>query len=404
MEFLRKHHEKFSTGLLLVAIFLAGFAVGGITPGITFAQDNFAIGDTDEAFAPLYEVFETIQARYVDTDNVEIDTLIDGAIEGMVDSLGDPYSGYLDAEAFNMFSSDLSGDIEGIGVVIFTNDDDNVEVRQVLEGTGAEAAGVLPGDVFADVDGTDVLGMDQTELALLVRGEAGTTVNVTFLRDGEEVTLEITRVRFEVPNVEYEVFEDSNIAYISMAEFNERSVEQFNDALEAVEIDQRDGLIFDLRNNPGGLLSTAIDMASVFIDDGVILYESFADGSEQTFEANGSYAGIEVPIVVLINENSASASELVSGAMRDQGVATLIGEVSFGKGTVQTLQPLSNNGALRITIARYLLPSRLWIHDVGVTPDIIVELDELNFVDGDPDPQLEAAIDYILDGDLTSDQ
>lgn len=400
MDIVRKHHQKVSTGILLVLIFLAGYVIGGLNPSISEAQENpQAIGDIEEAFAPLYEVYQIIQSRYVDGDNIEIEVLIDGAIDGMVDALGDPYSGYLDSEAYNMFSTDLSGDVEGIGVVIFTNDDDNIEVRQVLEGTGAEAAGVRPGDVFVEVDGRNVVGLDQTELALLVRGESGTTVEVTFRRDDEDVTLTITRVRFEVPNVEYELLEDSNIAYISMAEFNDRSFDQLQEAIEALDVNSRDGLIFDLRDNPGGLLSSAIDIASVFIDDGVVLYESFADGSEQTFEANGNYADISVPIVVLVNENSASASELVSGALQDQDVATLIGEVSFGKGTVQTLQPLSNDGALRITIARYLLPSRRWIHDIGVTPDIIIPLDELEAVDGDPDPQLDAAIDFIIDSE-----
>jgi len=282
--------------------------------------------------------------------------------------------------------------------VIFTNDDGQIEVRQVLPGTGAEAAGVMPGDIFVEVNGESVQGLDQTQLALLVRGPAGTTVEITFLRGEELVTFTITRSRFEIPNVEAEVLEESNVAYISLAEFNERSHEQLVDAIEELDVNSRAGLIFDLRNNPGGLLTSAIDIASLFIEDGVILHESFADGSEETFEATGDYAGITVPIVVLINENSASASELVSGAMQDNGVAYLIGEVSFGKGTVQTLQPLSNDGAIRITIARYLLPSRRWIHEVGVTPDLIVELDETTFVEGDPDPQLQAAIDYIING------
>lgn len=400
MKIIQKHHQKIVSMILLVMIFLAGYVIGGLNPLVSKAQENQkAIRDTEEAFEPLYEVYEIIQSRYVDHANVEVDTLIDGAIDGMIKALGDPYSGYLDAEAFNMFSSDLSGDVEGIGVVIFTNDDGNVEVRQVLDGTGAEAAGVRPGDIFMTVDGVDVLGMDQTELALLVRGESGTDVEITFQRDAEEVTLTITRVRFAVPNVTHEVLEDSDIAYIHMAEFNDRSLDQFQAALDDLDVNSRQGLIFDLRNNPGGLLSSAVDMASLFVEEDVILYESFADGSEQVFESTGTYADIDVPIVVLVNENSASAAELVSGALQDYDIATLIGEVTFGKGTVQTLQPLSNDGALRITVARYLLPSRRWIHDVGVTPNIIVPLDELAVEDGDTDPQLEAAIEAILGSD-----
>jgi carboxyl-terminal processing protease len=399
MKLMQQHYQKISTVLLLVLVFLAGYLLGGLTTTTTQAQDIQAIGDVDEAFAPLFEAYDVIQARYVDAGMVDTETLVNGALSGMVDALGDPFSSYLDPESFDMFTSDLSGDVEGIGVVIFTNDDGLIVVRQVLEGTGAEAAGVRPGDIFVEVNGEPVQDMNQTDLALMVRGPSGTTVDVTFLRDEELITLTITRSSFEVPNIESEVLEESNIAYISMAEFSERSREQLDAAIAEVDPNSHAGLIFDLRDNPGGLLSTAIDVASAFIEDDVILYEAYADGSEDTFESNGNFAGITVPIVVLINENSASASELVSGAMQDSEVAYLIGEVSFGKGTVQTLQPLSNDGALRITIARYLLPSRRWIHEVGVTPDLIVELDETTWVEGDPDPQMQAAIDYILNGE-----
>ncbi|GAB5489797.1 MAG: S41 family peptidase [Phototrophicaceae bacterium] len=400
MEIVRKHHQKLSTVLLFVVIFLAGYVIGGINPSISEAQENpQVIGDIDEAFAPLFETYQLIQSRYVAGDEIDTTTLVDGALAGMIDALGDPYSSYFTPEAYNSFTTQLSGDIEGIGVVIFTNDDDRIEVRQVFEGTGADAAGVLPGDIFLEVDGVNVENYDQTQLGGVVRGDAGTTVEITFLRDGSEITLAITRVRFEVPNVSYELLEESNVAYISMADFNARSRPQLDEALAALDVNSRNGLIFDLRNNPGGTLSSAVDISSAFIEDGVILYESFADGSEQTFNANGTFADITVPIVVLINENSASASELVSGAMQDQGVAFIIGEVSFGKGTVQTVQPLSNDGALRLTIARYLLPSRRWIHDVGVTPDLIIPLDELEVQEGDVDPQLEAALDFFLNGE-----
>lgn len=399
MEFVRKHHQKLSTALLLIVIFLAGYVVGGLNPSITQAQDNpQAIGDVDEAFAPLFEAYQLIQSRYVAGDEIDTNALVNGALTGMIDALGDPFSSYFDPEAYNSFTTQLTGDIEGIGVVIFTNDDDRVEVQQVFDGTGADIAGVRAGDVFIEVDGINVESYDQTQLGGIVRGEAGTTVDITFLRDGEEVTLTITRVRFEVPNVEYELLEESNVAYISMADFNARSRPQLDEALAELDVNSRNGLIFDLRDNPGGTLLSAVDVASAFIEDGVILYESFADGSEQIFEANGSFANITVPIVVLINENSASASELVSGAMQDQDIAFLIGEVSFGKGTVQNVQPLSNDGALRLTVARYLLPSRRWIHDVGVTPDLIVPFDELEAEEGDADPQLDAALDFLING------
>lgn len=400
MEFVRKHHQKLSTALLLVVIFLAGYVIGGLNTTISEAQGEVsAIGDTDEAFTPLYETFQLIQSRYVANDEIDVNTLIDGAIAGMINSLGDNFSSYLTPQSFENFTTQLSGDVEGIGVVIFTNDDGLIQVQQVFDGTGADEAGVMPGDIFFEVDGIDVRSFDQTQLGNVVRGDAGTTVVITFQRGEEEVTLTITRVRFEVPNVEYQLLEEPDIAYISMADFNDRSRSQLGQAIEALDVNSTNGLIFDLRDNPGGTLTSAVEIASAFIEDGVILYESFADGTEQTFEANGDYANIDVPIVVLVNENSASASELVSGAMQDNEVAIIIGEVTFGKGTVQTIQPLSNNGAVRLTIARYLLPGRRWIHEVGITPDIIIELDEINFVDGDPDTQLDAAINFILNGE-----
>lgn len=399
MEFARKHHAKLSTGLLFVVIFLAGYVLGGLNTTISKAQgDAPLIADIDETLAPIYEAFQLIQSRYVAIEEVEVEDLIDGAITGMIDALDDPFSSYYDPQSFDNFIEQLSGDVEGIGVLIFTNDDELIEIQQVFEGTGAEEAGVLSGDIFIEVDGVNVRNFDQTQLGNIVRGDAGTQVVITFLRGEEEVTLTINRVRFEVPNVEYELLEESNIAYISMADFNANSRPQLDEAIEALDVNSRNGLIFDLRNNPGGTLSSAVEVSSAFIEEGVILYESFVDGSEQTFEANGNYAGITVPIVVLVNENSASASELVSGAIQDLNVATIIGEVSFGKGTVQTLQELSNESAVRLTIARYLLPTRRWIHEVGITPDIIIEFDELEAGEDTPDPQLEAAINTIING------
>jgi carboxyl-terminal processing protease len=395
MDRVNKHLHRITTVLLIVAIFLAGFVVGQIN-SVSQAQDGqLAIGDTEQAFQPVYEVFEAIQARYVDANEVDVPMLVDGAISGMIDSLEDPFSSYMDPTSFEMFTNDLQGDVEGIGVVIRSEEETGrVVVVSVIEGAAAEAAGVLPGDIFIEVDGQPVEGLDQNELATLVRGPAGTQVMITFLRGEERITLTMNRVRFEVPNVEHELL-DGNIAYIRLAEFNERSRQQLDQAIAELDVNSRAGLIFDLRGNPGGLLSSAIDIASVFVQNGVIIYEAFGDGSEEIYEANGNYANITVPIIVLVDEGSASASELVVGALQDLDIAVVIGETTFGKGTVQTLQPLSNEGALRLTVARYLLPSRRWIHDTGVEPDIVVPYDIVT--DGaDVDPQLDAAVDYLL--------
>jgi carboxyl-terminal processing protease len=394
MSNVRKHVKHITTIAIVVIVFISGFIIGNIH-SITNAQGvPTAIGDTEEAFAPLYETLQIIQSRYVDASQVDVPTLVDAAVEGMINGLEDPYSYYMDPAGFNLFMSDFSGNVEGIGAVVTTNEETGmVEVVQVLKGTGAEAAGVMPGDIFVEVDGENVEGMNQSELVAKVRGPAGSQVTITFRRGEDLVTLTITRSRIELPNVEYSMLED-NFAYISMAEFNDLSRTQLDAALEALDVNSTNGLIFDLRDNPGGLLSSAIDVGSLFIEDGVIVYEAFGDGSEDTMEANGTFGNITVPIVVLVNENSASASELVAGAIQDTGVAYLIGETTFGKGTVQTLQQLSNGGGVRITIARYLLPSRRWVHEQGVTPDLVVPYDPM--VDGtETDPQLQAAIDYL---------
>ncbi|GAB1421770.1 hypothetical protein MASR2M15_19590 [Anaerolineales bacterium] len=386
--------QSIQTAILILAIFAAGFIFGTILLP-SAAQNTDPVQDVDSAFEPLWEVFNLIQTDYI--DDVTVQQLVDGAITGMVDALGDQYSSYMPTEIYKMFSSDLSGDIEGIGVVIRTLEESGlVEVVTVLPNAPAESVGVRPGDLFIAVDGQSVEGLNQTELAALVRGPAGTEVTVTFLRKDEEVSFTITRAKFEVPNVEYERL-DEDIAYISMAEFSSRSLEQMLTALEELNINETKGLIFDLRGNPGGLLSSAVDIASLFIPEGdPILYEVFGDGEEQVFVSKNYYADIKVPIVVLVDSSSASASELVSGALQVTDIATLIGETTFGKGTVQTIRDLSNSSGLRLTIARYLLPNRQWIHETGVTPDIEVEWDRYEAEVDAVDLQLQAAIEFIL--------
>lgn len=402
MDIIRKYAKTLSTVIFVLTVFITGFYAGNIHSS-SQAQGRFALGDTEEAFEPMWEVFNAIQNDYVDSSSVDVPTLVNGAISGMVDALGDQYSNYLTPDAYSQFNNDLSGNFEGIGVVIRTLEETGeIEVVSILNGSPALDAGVRPGDIFYEVDGQRIEGMSQTELATLVRGPAGTDVEITFDRDGELITLNIIRARIELPNVETEILEN-NIAYLSLNDFSTVARQQINEALETLDVNSRNGFIFDLRGNPGGLLSSAIDVGSLFIEDGVLLYEAFGNGTEQTFEVNGTFGDINVPIVVLVDESSASASELVAGAIQDRGVATLIGETTFGKGTVQTIRPLSNGGGLRLTVARYLLPSRRWIQDVGVVPDIIVEWnpETVEEINGD-DPQLQAAIDFLIDGESTT--
>lgn len=390
MKTIKRHIHQIQTLLLVVAVFSLGFIAGNLN-SISQAQ---GMGDKDQLYSAFEQAVDIISSRYVDARDIEMPKLIDGAIKGMVDTLDDQFSGYLTAQNYNNFITGLSGDVEGIGVVIRTIEETGeIAVVSLIKGAAAAAAGVLPGDIFWEVDGKSVAGFDQNELASIVRGPAGTQVTIMFKRGEAFITFTITRVRFQVPNVESEVL-DGNIAYVSLAEFNSRSRQQLEDAIRSLDINTRAGLILDIRDNPGGLLTSVVDISSLFIDKGVILYETFGDGREEVFEANGRYLGIEVPIVLLVNEGSASASELLAGAFKDLNIGTLVGETTFGKGTVQTIEPLSNGGALRLTIARWLTPNRNWIHDFGIAPDVEVPYDFAT--DGaDVDPQLDKAIEII---------
>lgn len=382
-----------STVLLTVVIFASGFVLGNVSMLTrTNAQGRVALSDTDEAFEAFWDAFSIIESRYVDPVDVEI--LVDGAITGMVDSLNDEHSGYIRPALYEA-TTDFSGEFSGIGVTIRTSPQtEEIIVVTVIPNSPAEDVGVEAGDIFFEVDGENIVGMSQAELVTLVPGPRGTSVNITFKRGDELVNFDIVRDVFELPNVSYEIVGD-NIALIGMLDFNAVSRDQLDQALQEVDINNSNGLIFDLRGNPGGTLASAIEIGSAFIEDGVLLRQVSRDESEEITRTNGDYADINVPIVVLIDETSASASEVISGAMQDYGVATLIGETTFGKGTVQNIPQLSNGGGLRLTIKRWLTPNGAWIHQQGITPDIIVEWNPETDEEAQDDIQLQEAINYL---------
>lgn len=378
---------------LIVVVFISGFVLGNQHIVGLAQNDTEAPPDVAKDFEPFWQVYNLIKSNYL--DDVENHVLVDGAIKGMVDSLDDQFSGYMDPSVYDLVNQDLSGEITGIGVVIETVEDTKeIRVVQILKGTPADTAGIEPGDIFTKVDGEDVTGMSQLELAGKVRGPEGEKVVITVKRGDSEQDFTITRAKITIPTVESRMLEN-NIGYIKLNDFGTHAREQVDKALETLDVKELNGLVFDLRGNPGGLLSSAIDIASAFIQDGTILIEDFGNGNEQPFTANGNYIGVPIPMVVLVDENSASASELVAGALQDRGRATIVGTITFGKGTVQTWQSLVNGGGVRLTIARWLTPDHHWIHKQGVTPDIEVEWpvegrDETN------DPQLNAAVDYLM--------
>ncbi|NWF67628.1 MAG: S41 family peptidase [Chloroflexi bacterium] len=385
--------------LLISVVFIAGFTFGHQYSVISAQANNNLSQQTEDAFDAFWEVYHLIRSSYLNP--VSDETLVDGAITGMVDALEDQYSGYMSPEVFPLMNSDMSGEIEGIGVVIRTIEESGrIEVVSVLDGSPAQEAGILPGDMFAQVDGQDVTNFSQLELAGVVRGPAGTAVTIIMERDGELIEFVVTRARIEIPNTETQTF--GTIGYVQLNQFTPSARQDLINAIESLNPDELTGLIIDLRGNPGGLLSSAIDVGSMFVPAGeVLLTEDFGRRGQQVFEADAEdYYELDIPIVVLVDETSASASELVSGAWQDYGVVTLIGETTLGKGTVQTWQELSNGGGVRLTIARWLRPSGEWIHGVGVTPDIVVEWSPENYDDmrnPETDPQLSTALSYLED-------
>ena len=385
---------------LLIPLLLAltlGYLLGTVRSELNAENGSNLSRAEEDLFETFWQVREYIRDEYVDPKGTDIDpaSLADGAIRGMVKALGDEHSGYLDAQQYPVMQEDMSGSIQGIGAVVQRDETSGfLQIAYVLEGTPAAAAGLQSGDVFAEVDGLDVLDASQLELAALVRGPAGSAVQLTMYRGAETLHFTIKRARIAVPNIEWRLLEDSGIGYVSLQHFNASARADLDDAFVAMNVHSLPGLVLDLRGNPGGLLDSAIAVASAFIEEGPLAIQDF-DDHEQILNADGSHAGLTLPLVVLVDGRSASASELVAGALQDRGRATIIGEQTFGKGTMQNLFRLDNGGGLQLTIARWLTPDGHWIHESGITPDLLVEQTEDPGETG-ADAKLQAAIAHLL--------
>ena len=318
-------------------------------------------------------------------------SLTAGAIVGMLESLEDSHAAYYDVAHYQYLLEQNSGTFYGIGITI-TDADNEVVVVSVVEGSPAAAAGIEAEDVIVSIDGVtqDVWSVD--EVVLRVRGEEGTSVTLG-IRRGEEATLRtftVTRAAIEVPNIASELLE-SNVGYIRLYTFNDQSADDVQGAIEDLTAQGAEGFILDLRDNPGGLLSAAVDVSSLFLDSGVIVRVEDRQGAVEEYQATGS-TGTELPLVVLINGNSASASEIVAGALQDYARATLVGEQSYGKGSVQQIEQLSFGGAIKLTIAHYVTPKNRVIDKIGLTPDVVVEMDPELAADHATDTQLQRAL------------
>jgi carboxyl-terminal processing protease len=362
------------------------------------ANPGTAPQNREQLFEPFWEAWEVVQGQYVDQP-VDQEVLMQGAIKGMLEALGDQHTSYMDPDQFRQANIPLAQEYEGIGAWVDTNAE-YLTIVSPMPDSPAEAAGLRPGDKVIAIDGEDMTGIDGNLVIRRVLGPAGTQVNMTIRRDGPEGSepqifeVEITRAKITVPSLDGEIME-GNIAYIRLFNFADNTAPELREELQALLEQNPDGLILDLRNNGGGFLTTAIEVTSEFIGEGVLMVEIFGDGRREVYEAISGGLATDIPLVVLINEGSASASEILAGAVQDYQRGTLVGVTTFGKGSVQTWVPLSQEqGAIRVTIARWLTPKERQIHGVGLAPDVVVELTEEDIA-AERDPQLEQALELL---------
>lgn len=321
------------------------------------------------------------------------------AIRGVVESLGDKHTTFLTPKQAEMFNSDIQGQFEGIGARVDTAEEGGVEIKYLFADQPAQKAGIEVGDVIVTVDGQDVTEMDLNDAISLIRGPRDTEV-LLGIRRGNEPVLEIkvTRARIEIPVVETKTLADGKVEYIALSEFSSVAPKRLAEALKTAVSRKPMGIILDLRGNPGGLLDASVQIGSYFVPEGNILIERFKDQPEQDYARQGRFLLGDIPLAVLVDGGSASASEIVAGVIQDAGTGKLIGETTYGKGSVQLPNALSDGSQLRVTIARWFTPKDRAIHETGLTPDIETLPLTKEDIAANRDPQLDRAVEYLLTG------
>lgn len=326
---------------------------------------------------------------------VDEEAMENAIYDAIFESLGDPYAGYYTKEEFEELMQDSEGTYCGIGVAV----QDDVEsgylrVIEAYDGAPGKAAGIRAGDLIVAIDGEDIYGIDSDIVVKRIRGEEGTTVSIKIKRDDMYVTLEVTRKIVTIKTVAYEMLE-SKVGYIQIAQFDVATVKQVEDAIKDLESQGMTSLIVDVRDNPGGRLDSVVNIVDFFVGKGdLVVYTQDKEGNRTDYKGATAYA-LDIPCVVLVNGNSASASEVFAGAMQDYEIAHIMGTQSFGKGIVQSIIPLTDGTAFKITVEDYYTPDGNNIHGIGITPDTVVEFDADAYLNEEKDTQLEAAIDYL---------
>jgi carboxyl-terminal processing protease len=354
--------------------------------------------DLDTLFKPFWQSWQIVHEQFVDQP-VDDNKLMEGAIRGMIAALGDQHSGYMDPEEFAQANMPLEGSYTGIGAWVDTTGE-HLTIISPMPDSPAEKAGLKSGDEVIGVDGKDVSTVDPSIVLQSVLGPEGTTVVLQIQRPDTSGPLDFTivRAKIEIPSIESKML-DNKVAYVGLYTFGESTAKDLTAALQELLAQDPVGLILDLRNNTGGYLDTAIKVVSQFIPDGVVMIEKSGDGQETKYEAIPGGIATKIPLVVLVNGGSASASEITAGAIQDRGRGKLVGTTTYGKGSVQNWVELQDNqGAVRVTVAHWLTPNGRLIHEIGLTPDYVVDLTEEDLKAG-KDPQLDKAVELILNGE-----
>jgi len=347
-------------------------------------------------FSLFWETWKTLEEKYVNSEDLDTQEMIYGAISGMIDSIDDPYTLFLDPDDSEIFSEDITGEFGGVGMEVGAREG-QLKVIAPLEGTPAKEAGLRAGDIIMKVDGELTADMTLDEAVKRIRGEEGTEVVLTIFRESWSESRDIRVVRdiIEVPSLEWEL-KDDNVAYVQIYHFTQKASDDFSKAGREIMNSSADKIVLDLRNNPGGYLGVAQNIGGWLLERGtVVAIEDFGDSRErEEYKASGPSTLADYPIVCLINKGSASGSEILAGALRDNRGILLIGETSFGKGSVQQLVPLSNGSSLKVTVAKWLTPKGESISGSGLEPDIKVEMNEEDY-EQNIDKQLEMAIELV---------
>ncbi|WP_027338997.1 S41 family peptidase [Halonatronum saccharophilum] len=388
-----KRLKKVLVGMLIITM----LATAGVT-GFIVSQAQASDSEGLNIFRKLYVIMQVVQRSYV--EEVEIDTLLTGAIDGMLESLDDPYTGYLPPKEFEDMKSEFEGRYAGVGTVI-TMRGSKLMIVSPIEGTPADRAGLQGGDIITAIDGISTEGMDMQQAVSMMRGEAGTDVHLSIRRESEEDSddsnsskefdVDIIREDIELSYVESELREDK-VGYIRLTQFIEGVGEDIEKEIAKLKAEGAQGFILDLRNNPGGLLAESAKVASNFVDDGAAVYVKKRGGNRTPVNIYRGIETVDNPLVILVNGGSASASEIITGLVQDLNRGTIVGDKTFGKGVVQSVVPLSDGSAVKLTTAQYYTPNGRFIDHDGIMPDIEVKFNP----DTEDDEQLDEALNVIL--------